>query len=192
MERAGLEANAESREIEQQFTLLPGDEKRIQLEEERDAARSLELDAQVAGREVLFTEQAERHLQGMSCFQTSSPKYMGKGKGKGKGKGTEEENWGGESGAEVSGPSSASPHDAAPIVVPSLEAIPLGERVPDRVLKDLKARADACKARLFALKEGIRTPDMPQLGSSATPDMPDLTPQVGVPPADLGMSRGRA
>lgn len=32
LERAGLEANAESREVERRFTLLPGDEERIQLQ----------------------------------------------------------------------------------------------------------------------------------------------------------------
>lgn len=33
LERAGLEASAESRDTERQLTLLPGDEERIQLEE---------------------------------------------------------------------------------------------------------------------------------------------------------------
>ncbi|MEW8584116.1 MAG: hypothetical protein AB2570_20650 [Candidatus Thiodiazotropha endolucinida] len=50
LERAGLEASAECRDAERQLTLLPGDEERIQLEEERDSARALELDARVARR----------------------------------------------------------------------------------------------------------------------------------------------
>ncbi|MEW8689091.1 MAG: hypothetical protein AB2556_24995, partial [Candidatus Thiodiazotropha sp.] len=62
---------------------------------------------------------------------------------------------------------------------PTLKVIPLGERVPDKVLADLKARAEACKAKLSAGKKGVipdsepaGTPDMPRLSSSATPDMP--------------------
>lgn len=69
--------------------------------------------------------------------------------------------------AEVSGPSSASPHDANPELTPSLEVIPLGERVPDQVLRDVKARAEVCKARLLARKKGF-TPDSEPAG---TPDM---------------------
>ncbi|MEW8584117.1 MAG: hypothetical protein AB2570_20655, partial [Candidatus Thiodiazotropha endolucinida] len=106
----------------------------------------------------------------MTYLQTARSNYSGKGKGKGKGKEKESTDKGegvGESSAQGRGPSSAGTQPADPDL-PSLEVIPLGERVPDQVLADLKARAEACKARLAAGKKGV----VPDPKPPATPDMP--------------------
>lgn len=112
---------------------MPGDEEWIQLEEERDSARCLELDARVARREVERSEECERHLHGMTCLPTASSKFNGKGKGEGKGKGkwngdkatTGKGKGGGESSAEGRGPSSAGPQPAHPELTPTFEVMAL-------------------------------------------------------------------